>query len=95
MKKYPDLILIILMALTFSQDNEICEVCHDAVVWGTCVIGLSGLVLWFPKIVSWKFPGWLINSAHIIHSEEAMLATAFIFTAHFFNTFKTGSIPCG
>ena len=31
-------------------------------------------------------PGWLINVATIIHSDEALLATGFIFTVHFFNT---------
>jgi len=28
----------------------------------------------------------MINVATIIHSDEALLATAFIFTVHFFNT---------
>ena len=32
------------------------------------------------------FPGWLINVATIIHSDEALLATGLIFTIHFFNT---------
>ena len=32
------------------------------------------------------FPGWLINVATIIHSDEALLAAGFIFTVHFFNT---------
>ena len=32
------------------------------------------------------FPGWLINVAAIIHSDEALLAVGFIFTIHFFNT---------
>ena len=31
-------------------------------------------------------PGWLINVATIIHSDEALLAVGFIFTVHFFNT---------
>ena len=31
-------------------------------------------------------PGWLINVATIVHSDEALLATGFIFTVHFFNT---------
>ena len=31
-------------------------------------------------------PGWLINVAQIIHSDEALLAVGFIFTIHFFNT---------
>jgi hypothetical protein len=31
-------------------------------------------------------PGSFINVATIIHSDEALLATGFIFTVHFFNT---------
>ncbi len=57
-----------------------------AVFWGVPVIGLSGLILWFPEISSLFFPGWLVNVAAIIHSDEALLATGFIFTVHFFNT---------
>jgi len=57
-----------------------------AVFWGVPVIGLSGLMLWFPEISSLVLPGWLINVATIIHSDEALLATGFIFTIHFFNT---------
>jgi cytochrome b subunit of formate dehydrogenase len=57
-----------------------------AVFWGIPVIGLSGLILWFPEFSSLFFPGWLVNVAAIIHSDEALLATGFIFTVHFFNT---------
>jgi cytochrome b subunit of formate dehydrogenase len=57
-----------------------------AVFWGVPVIGLSGMILWFPEISSLVFPGWLVNVAAIIHSDEALLATGFIFTVHFFNT---------
>jgi hypothetical protein len=30
-------------------------------------------------------PGWMINVAAVVHSEEAFLAAIFIFTVHFFN----------
>jgi hypothetical protein len=50
------------------------------------VIGLSGLILWFPEVFTKLLPGWLINVAMIIHSDEALLAVGFIFTVHFFNT---------
>ncbi len=65
-----------------------------AVVWGLIVIGFSGLTLWFPELFTVFLPGWAINAAHIIHSEEALLATAFIFTVHFFNThLRPGAFP--
>jgi cytochrome b subunit of formate dehydrogenase len=57
-----------------------------AVFWGVAVIGLSGLMLWFPEFFTHFLPGWLINVATIIHSDEALLAVGFIFTIHFFNT---------
>jgi cytochrome b subunit of formate dehydrogenase len=58
---------------------------YFAVFWGVAIIGVSGLTLWFPEFFTRMLPGWAINAAHIIHSEEALLATGFIFTIHFFN----------
>ncbi len=49
-------------------------------------IGGSGLMLWFPTFFGSFLPGWMFNIATIIHSDEALLATGFIFTVHFFNT---------
>jgi cytochrome b subunit of formate dehydrogenase len=57
-----------------------------AVFWGMFAIGGSGFVLWIPEWSSWIFPGWVLNVATLVHSEEALLAALFIFTVHFFNT---------
>jgi len=57
-----------------------------AVFWGMFAIGGSGLMLWFPEFFGAALPGWVFNVATIIHSDEALLATGFIFTVHFFNT---------
>ena len=59
---------------------------YFAVFWGIFVIGSTGLMLWFPELFTLVLPGSLINVATIIHSDEALLATGFIFTVHFFNT---------
>jgi len=59
---------------------------YFAVFWGIAVIGSTGLTLWFPVFFTRILPGWSINVATIIHSDEALLATGFIFTVHFFNT---------
>lgn len=59
---------------------------YFAVFWGITVIGATGLTLWFPIFFTRLVPGWFINVATIIHSDEALLATGFIFTIHFFNT---------
>jgi cytochrome b subunit of formate dehydrogenase len=59
---------------------------YFAVFWGVFVIGGTGLTLWFPVFFTRILPGWFINVATIVHSDEALLATGFIFTVHFFNT---------
>jgi len=59
---------------------------YFAVFWGVFVIGFTGLTLWFPIFFTRFLPGWFLNVATIIHSDEALLATGFIFTVHFFNT---------
>lgn len=59
---------------------------YFAVFWGIFIIGSTGLSLWFPVIFTRLVPGSFINIATIIHSDEALLATGFIFTVHFFNT---------
>jgi len=59
---------------------------YFAVFWGVFVIGSTGLLLWFSEQFTRLLPGWLINVATIVHSDEALLAVGFIFTIHFFNT---------
>jgi cytochrome b subunit of formate dehydrogenase/nitrate/TMAO reductase-like tetraheme cytochrome c subunit len=58
---------------------------YFAVFWGIPVIGISGLMLWFPNFFTKFLPGEVLNVAMIVHSEEALLATAFIFAFHFFH----------
>ena len=65
-----------------------------AVFWGVFAIGVSGLIMWFPVFFSRILPGWMINVALIVHSDEALLAAGFIFTVHFFNThFRLEKFP--
>jgi len=67
---------------------------YFAVFWGVAIIGSTGLCLWFPELFTHLLPGWWINVATIIHSDEALLATGFIFTIHFFNThFRPEKFP--
>ncbi|HMP84586.1 MAG TPA: hypothetical protein PKA41_17970, partial [Verrucomicrobiota bacterium] len=67
---------------------------YFAVFWGVFIIGSSGLILWFPVFFTKFMPGWVINIAHIIHSDEALLAAGFIFSIHFFNThFRIEKFP--
>ena len=67
---------------------------YFAVFWGIAIIGSTGFILWFPELCTYILPGWFINVATIIHSDEALLATGFIFTIHFFNThFRPEKFP--
>jgi len=67
---------------------------YFAVFWGVAIIGASGLLMWFPTFFTWFMPGWILNIALIIHSDEALLAAGFIFSIHFFNThFRIEKFP--
>jgi hypothetical protein len=65
-----------------------------AVFWGMLIIGSSGLMLWFRGFFTIFLPGWILNMATIVHSDEALLAAGFIFTVHFFNNhFRPSNFP--
>ena len=42
-------------------------------------------MLWFPSAFARVLPGRIFNVALLVHGEEALLATGFIFLVHFFN----------
>ena len=50
---------------------------------GMMVIGLSGLLLWFPEWFGRFLPGYVFNVATVIHSYNVMLLAALIVTYHF------------
>jgi cytochrome b subunit of formate dehydrogenase len=67
---------------------------YFAVFWGVAIIGASGLLMWFPTFFTRFLPGWILNIALLIHSDEALLAAGFIFSIHFFNThFRIEKFP--
>jgi formate dehydrogenase gamma subunit len=55
-----------------------------ALVWGTIVMAVTGLILWFPTLVARFLPGILIPAAQTIHYYEAWLATLAVLVWHFF-----------
>ena len=56
-----------------------------AVVWGSVVMGVSGLAIWFKLEVTRWFPRWLIDVAVTIHYYEAILACLAILVWHFYH----------
>lgn len=57
-----------------------------ALVWGTVIMVVTGLVLWFPKLIPATWPGWVLELSRTIHFYEAVLAALAILVWHFFLT---------
>ncbi len=56
-----------------------------AVIWGTLIMGLTGLMIWFKVEVFSFLPRWWIDVAIAVHFYEAVLATLAIFVWHFYH----------
>ncbi|HLA11262.1 MAG TPA: cytochrome c3 family protein [Pyrinomonadaceae bacterium] len=56
-----------------------------AVVWGTLIMGLTGLMIWFKLGIFAFLPRWAIEVAIAIHFYEAVLATLAIIVWHFYH----------
>lgn len=55
-----------------------------ALLWGTLVMGVTGLVLWFPALLTLWLPAWTVRVAETVHFYEAILAVSAIIIWHFF-----------
>jgi predicted CXXCH cytochrome family protein len=69
---------------TFSYEEKL-E--YWALVWGTIIMSVTGLFLWFPTLVGSWAPTWFIKVSEIIHYYEAILATLAILVWHLFLVF--------
>jgi cytochrome b subunit of formate dehydrogenase len=58
-----------------------------AVVWGTLIMGVTGLIVWFPVQVTWFLPRWIVDVATTIHYYEAILACLAILVWHGYHVF--------
>lgn len=56
-----------------------------AVVWGTIIMGGTGLMIWFKMGVTEWVPRWVIDVAVTIHYYEAILAVLAIIVWHFYH----------
>lgn len=66
---------------TYAEKAE-----YWALVWGTIVMGVTGLMLWFEVQVSgWlNLPRWWVDVALLVHFYEAVLATLAILIWHIY-----------
>ncbi len=58
-----------------------------AVVWGTIIMSVTGLMIWFKIDVTQFLPRWAIDVATTIHYYEAILACLAILVWHFYFVF--------
>jgi formate dehydrogenase gamma subunit len=56
-----------------------------AVVWGTIIMGVTGLMIWFKIDVTRFLPRWAVDVATTIHYYEAILACLAIIVWHFYH----------
>jgi formate dehydrogenase gamma subunit len=56
-----------------------------AVIWGTIIMGITGLVIWFKMEITQWLPRWVIEVATTIHYYEAILACLAIVVWHFYH----------
>lgn len=56
-----------------------------AVIWGTIIMGGTGLVVWFKMEVTHWLPRWAVDVALTIHYYEAILACLAILVWHFYH----------
>jgi formate dehydrogenase gamma subunit len=56
-----------------------------AVIWGTIIMGVTGLAVWFKMAVTMWLPRWAVDVALTIHYYEAILACLAILVWHFYH----------
>jgi formate dehydrogenase gamma subunit len=68
----------------FKKFNYAEKMEYWAFMWGTLVMTVSGLLLWFNNFTLRHFPKWVTDAATAIHYYEALLATFAILIWHFY-----------
>jgi cytochrome b subunit of formate dehydrogenase len=69
----------VLHEFTYVQKIE-----YLAFIWGTVVMAVSGLTLWFNTFTLRYFPKWVLDAATALHFYEAILATFAILIWHMY-----------
>ncbi|MCL5965665.1 MAG: cytochrome b/b6 domain-containing protein [Deltaproteobacteria bacterium] len=69
----------------FGRFSYIEKFDYWAVYWGCVIMIGSGLTLWFETTALKYLPKYMLDVAHEMHSDEALLATLAIVIWHFYN----------
>jgi formate dehydrogenase gamma subunit len=68
----------------FEHFNYMEKMEYYALVWGSVVMGVTGVLLWFKDFTLTVFPRWIIDLLTVIHLYEAWLATLAIIVWHLY-----------
>jgi cytochrome b subunit of formate dehydrogenase/5-methylcytosine-specific restriction endonuclease McrA len=71
----------------FGRFNYAEKVEYWALVWGTALMAVTGIMLWAKIAVGNAFARWWIDAATAVHFYEAILATLAILVWHFYQVF--------
>ena len=69
----------------FDRFNFIEKFEYWAVLWGMVMMAVTGLILWFPALVTRFLSGYAVPVAKAAHSGEAFLAVAAVVLWHLYN----------
>lgn len=69
----------------FARFNYIEKFEYWAVVWGTIIMGVTGIVVWIKIPVTYVLPRWVLEAALAIHYYEAILAVSAVVVCHFYH----------
>jgi cytochrome b subunit of formate dehydrogenase len=69
----------------FGRFSYIEKMEYWAVVWGTIIMGTTGIMIWFKMDVTRFLPRWCVDAATTIHFYEALLACLAILVWHFYS----------
>jgi formate dehydrogenase subunit gamma len=65
-----------------------------SVVWGTLLMGVTGLILLFPVVATAFLPGAVVTASRVAHGYEALLAFLAVALWHLYNThFAADAFP--
>lgn len=70
----------------FDRYNFEEKITYWALIVWSIILGISGLILWFPVMVTTILPGWFIPVARSFHRWEAILAVLVVLTWHLYHT---------
>ena len=71
----------------FARYSYIEKMEYLALIWGTIIMSVTGLILWFNDFSLKHFPKWVSDVSTVIHYFEAVLATLAILVWHFYYQF--------